>query len=231
MKKKHRIQQTRLSSALALAEMLHAGQTRKIGKNEDPALAVPYITHLTEVMSLMVLAHADEDQMIAGLLHDSLEDQPSLPSGAATAAVIRENFGDRVLSYVEHCSDHVPPTGWRRLLHRSNEKGTWRGRKERHIAHLRAAAAADPGFLLITLCDKLSNARAIVDDVEHHGPVVWSRFNAPPTEIAWYYGQMAGLISEFADEIPHAAGLIARLNRSVDRLAVLAAEAAAPALS
>lgn len=216
MRRRYRIRPTRLSQAFALAQHLHEGQLRKVHKDEDQSLAVPYITHVTEVMSLMVQAHASEDQLIAGLLHDALEDQPQTASGADTATVIRKNFGRKVLAYVEHCSDALPAPG--------EAKPPWRERKEAHLRHMRAQARKDPRFLLVTLCDKISNARAIVDDVEHHGDIVWRRFNASPPEIAWYYGEMLQVIKDNRKRLPHSEALVARLDKHVARLTELAAQ-------
>ena len=109
----------------------------------------------------------DEDQMIAALLHDSMEDQ------GITHQEIAERFGERVARIVEACSDCT-----------SKPKPPWRDRKERYIAHLREASLE---VRLVSVADKLHNARTILSDLRRVGPEIWKRFNAGPDEILWYY--------------------------------------------
>ena len=68
--------------ALAYATQLHARQRRK-------ASGIPYIAHLLGVTALVLEDGGDEDEAIAALLHDAVEDQGGLP----TLDAIRERFG------------------------------------------------------------------------------------------------------------------------------------------
>ena len=70
----------RFVKAVALAVEAHAGQVRK---HTD----IPYASHVLAVASLVLEQGGDEDQAIAGLLHDVLED-----CGPAYAAPIRQQF-------------------------------------------------------------------------------------------------------------------------------------------
>ena len=179
------IPSTRLSKAFALAEWLHADQKRKVGNEEVDAIEVPYLTHLTEVLAYAIKGDANEDQMIAALLHDAIEDQEVTPDGRSTSIVISSEFGQRALDLVMACTDgssDIPRT-----------PETWRIRKEEHMAHLRELGEADPDVLLVSVADKLSNSRAIVSDVQLHGDIVWKRFNAQPQDIAWYYESMLAI--------------------------------------
>ena len=176
------IPSTRLSRAFALAEWLHAKQKRKVGKEEKDAIEVPYLTHLTEVLAYAIKGSANEDQMIAALLHDAIEDQDVTPDGQSTSMIISSEFGQRALDLVMACTDGASD------IPRTPE--TWRIRKEEHMAHLRELGEADPEVLLVSVADKLSNSRAIVSDVKLHGNIVWDRFNAQPHDIAWYYESM-----------------------------------------
>jgi (p)ppGpp synthase/HD superfamily hydrolase len=153
----------RFDEALGYASNLHRTQTRKGGDT-------PYVGHLLSVASLVIEGGGTETQAIAGLLHDAVEDQ----GGAPVLAEIREKFGDDVAVIVAECSDtdEVP-------------KPPWKPRKERYIAHL---ATASEATVLVSLADKLDNARAILRDYRDIADELWSRFSEhDPHEHLWYY--------------------------------------------
>jgi (p)ppGpp synthase/HD superfamily hydrolase len=179
----------RFDRAFALARELHSDQQRK-------ATAIPYISHLMAVAALVLEDGGDEDEAIAALLHDAVEDQ----GGPATLERIRGEFGDRVAMIVAACSDtDVVP------------KPPWRERKEAYIAHLR-----DPGLpagtLRVSLADKLHNARSILFDLRARHDV-FARFNAGPDEQCWYYDALATAFSELCES-----PMAAELRRVVDEL-------------
>ena len=154
----------RLHAALDYAAEVHNGQKRK-------GTTIPYLAHPLGVCSLVLEYGGDEDQAIAGLLHDVIED-----GGEQHGAVIRSKFGDRVAGIVEACTDGVPdPNG---------DKAPWRMRKEGHIHHLREAPLDAE---LVAACDKLYNARAIAGDVRAGGREVFNRFKASREDTLWYY--------------------------------------------
>lgn len=144
----------------------------------------------------------DEDQAIAALLHDAVEDQ----GGRPTLDSIRSEFGDRVASIVEACSDtDIQP------------KPPWRERKENYLKHLREQTRAE--VLRVSAADKLHNARCIIADYRRCGEAVWQRFNAGKEAQAWYYGELARIyrergVSDFlSNQITEAAQQIARFSR------------------
>ncbi len=128
----------------------------------------------------MLEALGDEDQAIAGLLHDVAEDC----GGEPRLRDIEEKFGSRVARIVGGCSDS--------LTVNENEKAPWADRKRSHLAHLKVAG---PDVLIVTAADKTHNARAIASDLEAYGAVVWDRFNASSSEIIWYYDSSYELLS------------------------------------
>lgn len=153
---------TRFSDALTFATELHRDQVRK-GTN------TPYVSHLLAVASLALEHGATEDEAIAALLHDAIEDQ----GGAPTREELRRRFGDTVTAIVDGCTDaEVVP------------KPPWRERKEQYVAHIRAASSA---VRLVSSCDKLHNARAIVADLRRHGEALWPRFTGGKDGTLWYY--------------------------------------------
>jgi (p)ppGpp synthase/HD superfamily hydrolase len=113
-----------------------------------------------------------EDQAIAALLHDSAEDQ----GGAQVLDQIRDRFGVTVASIVEACSDTVIVP-----------KPPWRERKERYVEHL---ADVSDDVLLVSLADKLHNARAILADYKRIGDALWGRFQGGKDGTLWYYGAL-----------------------------------------
>ena len=182
------IPSTRLSKAFAFAEWLHASQKRKVGNEEVDAIEVPYLTHLTEVLAYAIKGGANEDQMIAALLHDAIEDQPITPDNKVTSDEIKLRFGNRVHELVMACTDGKQG--------QDRDETTWWPRKKEHIEYLRELGENDPEVLLVSISDKLSNSRAIVSDVKLHGDIVWKRFNSQPQNIAKYYEAMLAIYVE-----------------------------------
>jgi GTP pyrophosphokinase len=178
----------RFRDALVYAAELHADQKRK-------ASGVPYVAHLLGVASIALEHGADEDEAIAALLHDAVEDQ----GGQRTAEEIRRRFGDRVIDIVLGCTDAdtIP-------------KPPWRERKEKYIAHIEHAS---PSVWLVSASDKLYNARSILADYRHLGDEVWSRFNGGKEGTLWYY---RSLVESLRDKAPQA--LAQELERVVSEL-------------
>ena len=152
----------RFEEALIFATCLHAGQTRK-------GTSIPYIAHLLAVTSIVLEYGASEDEAIAALLHDAVEDQ----GGEATFEEIRSCFGETVAEIVAGCTD-----SW------TTPKLPWRKRKEATLAHLREASAS---VCLVSAADKLHNARSILRDHRESGESLWSRFNGGKEGTLWYY--------------------------------------------
>jgi (p)ppGpp synthase/HD superfamily hydrolase len=162
----------KISQALAVAVEAHDGQKRK-GTN------IPYIAHPMGVASIALEHGADEEQAMAALLHDAIED-----GGAPYALRIRKQFGDRVADIVEGCTDGVPDT--------TGKKEPWVIRKERYLAHLENAT---DDVLLVSASDKLHNARAIVEDMLEIGTSVFDRFTASQEQTLWYYESLAQIFA------------------------------------
>lgn len=179
-----------LHDALDYAADAHQAQARK-------GTSIPYLSHLMGVASLVIEHGGDEDQAIAGLLHDVLED-----CGMQHEAPIRDRFGDRVLGIVKACTDGVADE--------QGEKPPWRARKEAYLIHLRDVPAH---ALLVSACDKLHNARAIATDLAA-GEDVFARFNGGPDGTRWYYDALA---KTFAEELGRSSPLVIELTTTVER--------------
>lgn len=152
----------RFREAFLFAAEKHATQVRK-------GTSVPYISHLMAVAALVLEAGGDEDQAIAALLHDVVEDC----GGAPMLAEVRQRFGERVAHIVDGCTDtYTVP------------KPEWRQRKLDYLKHLEHA---DDDTRLISAADKLHNARTILTDLRLHGEPVFARFAGGRDGTLWYY--------------------------------------------
>ncbi len=178
----------RFREALEYAVQLHERQRRK---GSD----TPYIAHLLSVTAIVLEHGASEDEAIAALLHDAVEDQ----GGPPVREEIRRRFGPVVASIVDGCSDSE-----------SIPKPPWRERKERFLAQLPAAGRS---VHLVSAADKLHNARALVDDYREHGESLWDRFSGGRAGTLWYYRAVADAL---ASALP--GPLVQKLERAVSEL-------------
>jgi (p)ppGpp synthase/HD superfamily hydrolase len=163
----------RFDRALRYATHVHGGQVRK-------GTTVPYVAHLLAVAATVLEYGGDEEMAIGALLHDAAEDQ----GGSARLQDIRNRFGDRVADFVAACSDSLANTA------AGEKKAGWHERKEKYLAHL---PELDRDTLLISLSDKVHNARSILRDLRKSdvGANVWNRFSASREDTLWYYSELA----------------------------------------
>ncbi len=188
----------RFSDALVFAADVHAGQLRK-GADE-----IPYIAHLLAVASIVIENGGSEDEAIAALLHDAVEDR----GGEPRAQEIEERFGAPVAGIVRECSDSIAAD--------PAKKDDWRERKRAYLDHLRTAS---DGAIAVSLADKVHNARAIVRDVELHGDGVWERFSeTDPVKQVRYYHLLARRLRDRAGDSP----LVEELEQAVGDMRVRA---------
>ena len=123
------------------------------------------------------------DQAIAGLLHDSIEDQGHKTSYAE----IEKRFGKTVSEIVQACTDAE-----------ATPKPPWEERKTRYLKKL----SQKPDHIkLVVACDKLHNAQCIVRDVSLLGSSVWGRFTAPPEKVLWYYEGLVQALEGFPSPV------------------------------
>lgn len=155
----------RFERALVYATRLHRDQRRK-------GSGVPYISHLLAVCELTIEYGGDEDEAIAALLHDAIEDQ----GGAVARAAILLEFGSRVTEIVDGCTDTD-----------ESPKPAWRVRKEEYIRHVEGAS---PSVKLVSACDKLHNVRSLLMDYRICGEALWERFTGRRDGTLWYYRAM-----------------------------------------
>lgn len=94
---------------------------------------------------------------------------------------IRKRFGDRVAGVVAACSDTDQA-----------EKPAWKPRKDDYVAELRTAP---PEVLLVSLADKVHNARSILADYRRIGEELWPRFTGTRDQQLWYYGELSEIFT------------------------------------
>lgn len=151
---------SRIHNAILLAAQAHQGQFRK-------GTQIDYLVHPMEVLEILSSMDADTNLLIAGILHDTVEDTD------LTLAKIQENFGDDVADLVGR--------------HTENKDLTWEERKQDSVATLRCA---EQRYQMLILADALSNLRSMAADYQTEGDQLWQRFHAPREKQCWYYGAM-----------------------------------------
>ena len=155
-----------IEEAIEIAAEAHQGQYRK-------GTHTPYITHPYAVGLILMEAGYAEAVIIAGILHDTVEDTD------LTLEFIRERFGDAIANIVDGCSE--------------NKALRWRARKTERIEALRTAS---PEICIVTCADKLHNLRTIISEYDLIGDAVWDRFHGGLAEQAWYYRSVLGAIAD-----------------------------------
>ncbi len=155
-----------IHEAIGFAARAHKGQCRK-GTDLD------YIVHPMEVLQILTAMDAPEEVLVAGILHDTLEDT------AVIFEELEENFGAAVAALV--------------ASHTEDKRKSWKVRKQHTIEILRTADRAEK---LLSLADRLANLRSMAADLAREGEQLWDRFNAPRASQAWYSG---GMLASLAD--------------------------------
>lgn len=175
--------EVRIFSAIQFAARAHAGQWRK-------GSTVPYIIHPLNVMKTLIEAGCEAHTVIAGILHDTVEDTH------VTIEDIEKEFGNTIASIVEAVSYQ-------------DRKQLWEKRKE-HVLYLIKNASQD--IVLVELADKLDNIRSMREDHKRQGDDMWTKFKRGRDKQKWYYeslvlafqervgkGQASELFEQFRD--------------------------------
>lgn len=155
--------------ALLFGLRAHAEQFRKGNR-------APYFSHPMSVSSFVMEYGGNEEQAIAALLHDTIEDCE------VTAEELRNEFGPKVAQLVEECTEPL------------SEKSThtWEERKDAYLEQVRKAS--DEAILII-LCDKYHNLHSLWRDLEYRGEAAWRIFRESPDKLAWYYAELEKLFA------------------------------------
>ncbi len=155
-----------IDKAIITATSAHAGQLRK-GTTE------PYITHPLQVMSILNEMGADTNLLIAGLLHDAIED-----TGMTDEDILRD-FGTDVLELV--------------TAHTEDKSKSWEERKQRAINEIPDLPLRAK---MLVMADKVANLRSMARDHKNVGEELWGRFNRGKEKICWYYSKAQDALEE-----------------------------------
>jgi len=162
---------TKFSKAVEFATERHS----KPRKGTD----IPYVSHLMGVSSLVMEFGGNEDEAIAGLLHDVVEDT------GTTIEEVRDQFGNAVADIVDGCSETKCADG-------SSQERPWKDRKDDYIAHVQNPDTSS-SVLLVSMADKLHNLQCILHDYRRIGDELWTRFNPASGKdgALWFYRTLA----------------------------------------
>lgn len=162
----------KIFSALCFATNAHKGQFRKGTK-------IPYIVHPISVMQYLIQHDASADAVVAGILHDTLEDTPTQETE------LRQLFGNRITDLVVGASE-------------PDKTLSWQARKQHTLDFLNDTDDVD--LLMVVCADKLSNISSIYDDLLTCGDAVWTRFKRGYEDQQWYYSGLGDIFSKHADK-------------------------------
>lgn len=179
----------KFNDALSWATTLHQQQVRKVRQT-------PYITHLMSVAALVLENGGDEEQAIAALLHDAIEDQ------GVTVEEISNRFGENVATLVAAVTEfHDRP------------KPEWLARKQMYLNNLRTSPLE---AILISLADKYHNACSLEQDLFFYGEALWQDFfKSRKDETRWFYRELITVYRErgFQDR-----WLLLELEKTIERI-------------
>lgn len=156
----------RLNKAIEFSVGKHAGQRRK-------GSSLPYIVHPLETMQILLSMDADCSLLMAGVLHDVVEDTDT------TIEMLKELFGEEVAELVGG--------------HSEDKSKSWKERKEKDIEDTEKGA---PRLQMLVMADKVSNLRSLYMDYQKIGEELWERFHAPKEKQAWYYSKMIDALEQ-----------------------------------
>ena len=162
--------QNTIDLAIEVAEHAHRGQFRK-------GTDIPYISHPRAVARILSDAGCSEELIIAGILHDTVEDT------SLTLEYIRDNFGKKVAQIVQGCSE-------------PDKSLPWEQRKQHTVKFLKTAPLE---VRTVTCADKLHNLLAIIADYEVVGDDVWDRFSRGKGAQEWYYRELVASLCDQPD--------------------------------
>jgi len=150
----------RIERAIGIASMAHDGHVRK------GHYVMPYIAHPVAVAMLLSTYTDDEDTIIAGLLHDTIED-----TGYKEGAM-KIDFGERVTKIVLEVTE-------------KDKKASWDERKQGYIDAIKDKSVE---ACLVACADKISNIHDLISAQERSGERAWENFNKTSKEKKlWYF--------------------------------------------
>lgn len=168
----------KIQKAIIKSALLYAKQKRK---GSD----IPYIIHPYSVAFILSNYTNNEDIIIAGLLHDILEDVEGY-----TAEDMKRDFGEKITKIVKEVSEEKEPNS------KENKKSTWKKRKEGYLKNIRNGSTES---MMVCAADKIHNLSSIIKDYKDQGNRLWKVFNSTPKEALWFYNEVLNILKEKLD--------------------------------
>lgn len=190
----------KMRKAIKFAIETHEVHQKQKRKGKD----IAYIAHPLTVGIILARAGAEEDVVIAGVLHDTIED--SVSEKRVTSALIEAEFGEAVKDLVVSVTEEKQDQQHRNI--------SWR---ERKIAALEHIPHFSQGSVLVKSADLLSNGTELADDYEAEGPQVFDRFNASAGETLVHYERVIEALLKRWPESP-LVGDLKKLSKEIDRM-------------
>lgn len=185
----------KIKDAILFSTQTHEVDQKQKRKGKD----IPYITHPLTVGLLLARAGASEDVIVAGILHDTIED--SIDAKKVTREIVSERFGGNVADLVMSVTEQRKDLPW----------------EERKREALRHIATMNHDSLMVKAADLVSNVSEIMSDYKKDGIVTFDRFNAPRNKVIWHYGEAMRTITRQWPEISFVEDLNA-LATSLDKI-------------
>ena len=167
----------KIEQAIKAASLLHRDQIRK-GKAK-----LPYISHLMAVAMILTDYTNDENTIVAGLLHDTIEDTDY------TKDELREDFGDIVSKIVIAVSEPKTDT-------KNEHKLTWQERKKVYAKQLKQAPNQ---ALLVSAADKIHNMRSIIEEYYEYTDSFVKDFGGSLDERVMMYQDISNILNNRLD--------------------------------
>ena len=172
---------SKIQRAIIRAAVLHDGQKRK-------GDGLPYIIHPYSVAFILNNYVDDEEIIISGLLHDTLEDVSDYREND-----LKKEFGEKVLKIVKEVSEEKTAD-----YSKKKKKATWQIRKEKYLSHLKKASFE---AMMVCAADKIDNLQSIMKAYQEKGDKLWEKFNAPKDKKLWFYGKVLKILKERLDNV------------------------------
>lgn len=165
----------KVNLALKVASKAHRDQTRK-------GTDIPYIAHPVAVAMIISEYTTDENTIVAGILHDILED---VESTVYSETDMRNDFGDEIVKIVKDVSEDKTA---------GEPEKPWIERKKGYLAHL--DSVEDERSLIVSAADKIHNLTDILEEYERVGDSIWQKFNASKDDELWFYSEFLKIIEK-----------------------------------
>jgi (p)ppGpp synthase/HD superfamily hydrolase len=167
-----------IQRAIRFSTKTHEVYQKQKRKGKD----IPYITHPLTVGLILARAGASEDVVIAGILHDTIED--STPEKKVSREMLVERFGANVAALVESVTE-------------TRKDLPWEERKSEALDHIQRFSNDS---LLVKSADIIANASELLEDYKQDGEEVFERFNTPKDKILRHYKRvMAAILKNWPD--------------------------------